>query len=41
MVKHVLTNDQAVKDITGHVVSINDKTITAYKVLVKKGAQAK
>ena len=41
MIKHVLANGQAVKDITGHVVSINDKTIKAYEVIVKKGAKAK
>lgn len=41
MIKHVLANGQAVKDITGHVVSINEKTLKAYEVIVKKGAKAK
>lgn len=38
MVKHVLSNGQAIKDIKGYVVPINDKTINAYKLLVTKGA---
>lgn len=41
MIKHVLANGQAVKDITGHVVSLNDKTMNAYQLLVKKGAKSK
>ncbi len=38
MVIHILANGQRVDDIKDHVVEINDKTVHAYELLVKKGA---
>lgn len=36
MIKHVLADGKPVADIKGHVVSINDRTIKAYDVILKK-----
>lgn len=38
MVIHILADGRRVEDIQGHVVEINDKTLHAYELLVKKGA---
>lgn len=37
MIKHIMKDGEVVKDIQGRVVTLNDKTEKAYRLLSEKG----